>query len=292
MSLSAYLFFVYRIGIAGSIDTYFSQVGGMIKEIKEIKEIIRFRYVIYFSVINGLKQRYRRSVLGYLWTVLVPLVNYATLAVVFLYGLRMAPGKNNFFVHMFSGSIIFGVCTAVISQSCLIMVNNESYIKKIYVPKMVFVLNVVFTEMVNFLFVLVALMLLGLVTKQIHLSVQYLLIFPTILLIVPFLTGIAAVCSVACVYFNDLRHMIPVVMNMLYFISPILYSFDMAPPFLIKINSINPFFYFLELFRFPLASSTLSLMTISAVCVSLSAFSFLFGFYILRKFNNKILFKL
>lgn len=258
----------------------------------ELKETYRYRYVVYNFVYTGLKVRYKRSVLGYLWTVLAPMAYYFTLAFIFSYGLRAVRPGSNFYVYMFSGAVIFSAISSIINQSCRIMFNNESYIKKIYVPKFVFILNVVFYELTNFLLILISILILGFVSHQISFSYIYFFSFIPVLLAVFFASGIAIIMSIATVYFRDLSEIIPVVMNACFFGTPIMYYKELAPPVLIQLNYFNPLFYFVELFRTPFLLNQLPDMKLLAICTAFTFLTFFSGLYLLTKFNNRIIFKL
>ncbi len=260
--------------------------------LNELKETYKYRYVIYNFVYTSLKVRYKRSVLGYLWTVLAPMAYYFTLAFIFSYGLRAVKPGTNYYVYMFSGAVIFSAISSIINQSCNIMFTNESYIKKIYVPKLVFVLNVVFYEVTNFLLILVAILILGFVFHQIPPSYVYFFSLIPVLLAVFFASGIAIIMSIATVYFRDLAHITPVVLNACFFLTPIMYYKEAAPPILVKLNYFSPFYYFVELFRTPFLLNQLPGMKLLFVCACFTFFTFFSGLYLLTKFNNRIIFKL
>lgn len=260
--------------------------------INELKETFRYRYVIFNFVYTNLKVRYKRSVLGYLWTVLAPMAYYFVLAFIFANGLKISMPGSNYYVYMFSGAVIFSVISTVVIQSCGIMLQNEGYIKKIYIPKLVFIFNVVFFEMTNFLLVLVALLILGFSSSQIIFSVHYYFVLIPILLSIFFVSGVAIILSIASVYFRDLIHIIPVLMNALFFITPIMYFKEYSPPIITKLNYFNPFFYFVELFRVPFLHNQLPDMWLLGVCACFTLLIFLFGLFLLDKFNNRIIFKL
>lgn len=260
--------------------------------IRELRETYRFRYVIYYFVYTSLKVRYKRSVLGYLWTVLAPMAYYFVLAFIFSYGLRASMPGSNYYVYMISGAIIFSALSSIINQSCNIMFANENYIKKIYVPKLVFIFNVVFYELTNFILIFIAVLILGFVFGQIHFSIYHLFIIIPVLLSVFFVSGIAMLMSIAAVYFRDLVHITPVLLQACFFGTPIMWYSDMAPRIMSQLNYFNPFYYFVEMFRLPFLKNTIPHYNIILITMCFSVITFLVGLFVITKFNNRIIFKL
>src|SRR5512147_2507222 len=109
--------------------------------LRELRKTLKYRYVIYNYVYSSLKQKYRRSFLGFLWSVAAPLLQNLIIGVVFYYLMRF--DMSNYLVYLFAGTVMFNIMSAVIVQSPYIILNNESFIKKIYVPKLVYVLQII-----------------------------------------------------------------------------------------------------------------------------------------------------
>lgn len=258
--------------------------------LQEIKEAIRFRYVVYNYVYSSLKQKYRRSILGFLWSVAAPLMQNLVIGVVFYYLMRF--DMPNYIVYLFAGSIIYTMISTVIMYSPGIMIQNEGFIKKVYMPKLVYVLQVVMLEAVNFVFILISLVILAIIFGKLTLSVHYLFLPVPVILAVFFLTGLAMFISIGTVYFRDLQHIVPVVMQAMFFLTPVLYPLSSVPEKFQKVVRLNPLYYFVDIFRSPILENRLPSLNFVALCVLFAAFSFLSGLYILHKNDNRIVFKL
>lgn len=258
----------------------------------ELKEAWRYRAVVENFVRTSLAVRYRRSVLGYFWTVLSPLLKYAILGVVFMTVGRF--DMPNYYGFMFVGSVFFGFLSTVVQKSTISFLSNENYIKKIYVPKLVFVLNNVLFELVNFGLVLVSILFLLLVTGQGTVAWTWLWVPFALILVLLFLTGLSALFAVATLYFRDLQHLTEILFQALLFATPVLYppSVLQKDPRFALILDLNPFVYFVDLVRDPLVfGQSPSLLTL-AVCTTLAVGFFLLGLWMIDKFNNRIIFKL
>ena len=258
--------------------------------LNELKATFRYRYVVYNYVYYSLKQRYTHSTLGFLWAILLPLLQNLIMGVVFFYLMRI--DMPNYLVYLFTGSVIYNIMGNVIIQSPAIMLNNENFIKKIYVPKLVFVLQVVLLEIVNFILTLLSLIILGILFSKLSLSPYYLFLPVPIVLIVLFLVGIAIILSIANIYFRDLSYIVPVVMQAAFFLTPVLYPMSMVPETLRKVIQMNPLYYFVEIFRSTILNNQFPQWNYLLICAAMAFAAFSAGLFLLNKYNNKIVFKL
>lgn len=256
----------------------------------EFKDAWRFRYVINSFVSTKLKQRYRRSFLGYFWTILAPFTHYAIIGFVMSHISRAT--MPNYFVYMFSGSVFFSVIAGVINGAPTYLIANEHFIKKIYLPKIIFVLNTVALEFVNFALTTISLVLLGLFTQLIHFSFAFIYLPIPIVFGMLLLIGLGCMISIATVYFRDLIHILPAVMQAAFFLTPILYSVDMIPEQYHKFIYINPIYYLIECFRLPIVQGQFPPLMYTVALIFTSLFAFILGMILLKKYDNKIVFRL
>lgn len=257
---------------------------------RELIDSYKFRNVMFSFVRSNLKMRYRRSFLGFLWTVVAPMIHYLIIGIVFSVVNRV--NMDNYFIFMFSGAIIFNVITGVIGRAPGIYIGNEQYIKKIYLPKLLYSLNSVALELINFTLSLSALIVLGIIFKKLTFSWALLYLPLPIVIISLFLVGISIIIGTLSVYFRDMFHIIPAVMQAAFFGTPILYPFDMLSGKFKQVVSVNPFMYMVDSFRDPIVNLSLPSMQTFIITVCTSVFVFVLGMYILIKYNNKIVFKL
>lgn len=258
--------------------------------IAEVKELYRFRWVTHSFVKSTLLLRYRRSFLGFFWSLLNPILNFIVVGFVFY---LLSKGTTlNYFVYFFTGSALFSLVSVTTNTSPTLMLANEQYIKKIYIPKSIFVLNLILLELVNFVFSLLALALLGLLWGKLHFSWSMLSI-PFVLFFVVLLNfGIASFLSVATVFFRDFSHITPILTQALYFATPILYEMRLVPEEYREYIRYNPFFYIVNCFREPFYSGKLAEPIDYVVLILVAIVVFFFGFWVLKKNENRIVFRL
>jgi|GEM_PF-4009992 len=194
----------------------------------EFEEVYKYRYVVYAFTSIKLKQRYRRSVFGYLWTVFTPIINFLIMGGVISVIARGSTVENYFFFFM-SASVFFGYISNIINSTYNCLISNENFIKKIYFPKSIFIIEVVALEAINFFFTFATLLLPAVIFGFVTLKIDFFLTIFAFLLSVPLLLGIGIFVGIGAVFFRDLVHMIPAALQALYFLTPILYSPQMVP---------------------------------------------------------------
>lgn len=257
---------------------------------KEILGIYKYRYVVFAYVQVFLKLRYRRSYLGFVWTVLAPMLHYIIIGVVF--SILMRGNRPDYFAYYFSGAVLFSLVNGSISRSMMAFIGNEHFIKKISIPKLVYILQGVSVEFANFFLSSIALLVLGLLLGLVNLSWALIgMIYPVFLLFL-LMIGIGTLLAILSVYFRDILNIVPAAMQALFFATPILYDQSMLPVQYHWIIKLNPLYYLLLLFREPLLAGGLPSFYIylysTLGCVSV----FVIGIVLVRTFDNRIIFKL
>jgi ABC-type polysaccharide/polyol phosphate export permease len=234
--------------------------------------------------------RYRRSFIGFLWTVLAPLINYLLIALVFIYAI----GKSdpNFFPYFFTGSIIFNVFSITLQRAPGIMLVNEMYIKKIYLPKIIYVLNTCSYELTNFILTSMTLLAVGFLFEKMSLSWALFIIPANLILVVLSLLGLSCLLSIAGVFFRDLLYIVPQAMQALFFLTPIIYKAEVFPPWIQQIMQMNPLYHMVEIFRAPIVDGQLASSQHYMHAFIFSILSFSIGYMFIKKFDNRIVFKL
>lgn len=208
--------------------------------------IYQYREYLSQSVARDLKTKYKRSVLGYFWTMLHPLAMMSIIAVVFSHIIRM--NIEDYAVFLFCGLLPWNYFNSTCMMSLHSIKSNAKLFGQIPVPKYVFVLSVAMSNLVNLLLALVPLLLVMAVAGR---WVQWpVLLFPVVLVPIFCVTiGISLILSTANVFFDDTQHLAEVGFQGLYFLSPVLYHRDLLPDWLVQYLVYNPMFLQIEFMR-------------------------------------------
>lgn len=251
--------------------------------------LYRYRLVLTQLVWQQLTLRYRRTSLGFLWTLLNPLLTMVVTSIVF--SMIMKWSLKSFAIFLFSGLVPWILFSNCLAQGAQALLNNEGLIKKVYVPKQVFVVSVTAGILIDAIFSAVALFLMALAIGA-PLSWSLIILPINFLLLFLFSLGLALSLSVATVYFRDLPNIIGVLLQMGYYLTPIIYPISMVPEKYRWIFNLNPMTGFVEIFRMPIHEGILASMDSYLLVALLAIVSFVFGVFIFRRYDKYIVFRL
>lgn len=257
---------------------------------KELKDVYQFRGVIPCFVFSTFKARYRRSRLGYFWAIVSPLIQFSTLGIVFSWILHLM--TPDFVIYFMSGIVLFNFIGGVLSVSPEVFLSNEVFIKKIYIPKTIFALLFVCSELLNLALTLVPLLILGVVLHKIQLDWHYLYLLVPVTSAFFMLVGVSLIVGSISVHFRDMRHIFPAITLGLFYGTPILYPREIIPSKLQFMVSFNPFYYFVECFRTPILTQQFPSLNHTLIVLAFSVTMLGLGLVTLVKQGNRIVYKL
>lgn len=179
--------------------------------------------------VTDFKLRYSGSVLGYLWSLLKPLVFFLVLYVVFVKFLRIDGGIKNYSVYLLLGIILWTFFSEATNNGMLAVVGKSAIIKKIYFPRIIVVIAASLNALINLAFNM--LVLIGLmVYLQIDVwHIQTLLIVPLILEMWIMSLGLSLLLATMYVRWRDLSHIWELVLQVMFYLTPIIYPITMIP---------------------------------------------------------------
>tara|TARA_R110001592_G_scaffold363300_1_gene683450 strand:- start:32194 stop:32982 length:789 start_codon:yes stop_codon:yes gene_type:complete len=252
-------------------------------------ELSSSRNVLWQLVAQQLILRYRRTALGYLWTLINPLLMMSIMALVF--STLFNADLKTFAVFLFTGMIPWNFFSSVVTQSGTSFINNEGLIKKIYLPKIIFPLSITSALLIDTIFSFFALFIIILILDS-PLSWALLFIPIAFLLLFVFTLGIGLITSIATVYFRDLQYVILIIMQALFFLTPILYKPEALKGKVAWLITLNPVVPFIDLFRAPLYLGSLPSQSTIVLSILFSLASITVGLIIFLWQEKKIVFRL
>ena len=254
-----------------------------------LEELYGSRNVLSQLVAQQLILRYRRTALGYLWTLINPLLMMSVMALVF--ATLFKADLKTFAVFLFAGMIPWNFFSSVVTQSGTAFINNEGLIKKIYLPKVIFPLSIAFALLIDSLLSFLALFAIILALGG-TLSWSLLFLPISFLLLFLFALGLGLIMSIVTVFFRDLQHVILIAMQGLFFLTPILYKHDALAGKVVWLVGMNPVTPFIALFRAPLIEAILPSGSVLLQTVAISASAMAIGLFVFLRQEKKIVFRL
>jgi ABC-2 type transport system permease protein len=217
-----------------------------LKVISSYKNFMKFRYLLTQLVRRDFMVKYRRSVLGIVWSLLNPLFNMIILSLVF--STLFKSNIPNFPVYFLCGSVLFNFFSEATSTSLSSIYSNASLIKKVYFPKYMFPLSKNLFSLVNLLISFIAVLIVMVATKtEFHMEMIFSFI-PVVYLFI-FSVGISLVLSSFAVFFQDIAHLYTVILTALSFLTPMFYPIDILPDTVRPIVEYNPITQAIQMLR-------------------------------------------
>lgn len=190
----------------------------------------RNRILLRELVVTDFKLRYQGSVLGYLWSLLKPLMLFAIMYVVFVQFLRFGAGIEHFAVSLLLGLVLWTFFTEATNQGMQAIVGRGDLIRKINFPKYIIVISATVSALINLTLNLLVVFIFMLF-DGVDFGLSALLFPLTALLIYAFSLGLAFLLSTAYLKFRDLAHIWEVFLQGLFYATPILYPLQVVIEF-------------------------------------------------------------
>ncbi len=212
-----------------------------------INGLYHYRHLLEQLVEKDIKLKYRRSFLGYLWSILNPLMIMVIMVAVFSNMFRF--DIVNYPVYLIIGQTIFNFVSESTNQAMWSITGNASLLKKTYVPKYIFTLSKVTSSCVNTIFSLGA-MLIVFVVCHVRFN-WYMLFIPVIMLqVYIFCVGMGMFLSQATVFFRDIQYIYAAFITAWMYLTPIFYPIKQLPFELAwMIKHFNPLYAYITQFR-------------------------------------------
>ncbi len=254
-----------------------------------VKGLKRFKYdmVKFFPLLTNLagkdfKLKYRRSVLGVLWSVLNPL--FSMLVITQVFGLLLKVEVPNFATYYIVGWSLWNFFSESTSMAMSSVIGGAPLIKKVYIPKYIFPLEKCLFALINFAFSLIAVLAVMLIQGVFP---SWTIVFAPLPILYCFLfsIGLSLILSALTVYFRDVMHLYGVLLTVWMYLTPIIYPVSLLENtgFIYEIVKLNPLTMFVELFRSVVMNGVVPSLETNLVCLAVSAVTLLLGGFIFAK---------
>ena len=214
--------------------------------IHEVKMSIRYAHLIGELVKRDLKLKYRRSVLGYFWSLLNPLMMMVVMMVVFSYMFRF--DIENYPLYLICGQTIFNFFNEATNKAMYSIIENGPLLKKVYVPKYAFPISRVLSCFITMSMSLLAILIV-MVFTNVRFHGSLLLFFVPLIYLLLFASGVGMVLSALAVKFRDVTHLYSVLTMVWMYATPIFYPIEAVPEGVARLIRLNPLFIIIDLFR-------------------------------------------
>lgn len=243
-------------------------------------------FILTSLVSKDFKLKYRRSVLGIAWSVLNPLLMMVVLAAVFSVVFR--GGVEPFPVYLILGMTLFTFMSDATSGAMASIIDSAPLIKKIRINKMLFPLEKVTFALLNFAISLIAVAIVMVFFRVVP-TINILLLPLLLAYLFMFSLGLGLLLAALSVFFRDILHLWGVVLTAWTYATPLFYSVDILPDWMVPIMQFNPMYYYVTYFRDIAMWGITPGLKENLICFGCAAIALLLGILVFRKQQKKFI---
>jgi ABC-2 type transport system permease protein len=245
----------------------------------ELRDLVAHASLLYELVHRDLTVRYKRSVLGFLWTMLHPLLLMIIFTMVFAALFRgRAPHYETYFLSAYVAWNFFAQSTLNAMSS---VAWNGPLMKRVRVPPSIFTLSTIVSGLVNCGLSLVVLFAIMLATgAPLHRTLWFLPV--SLALAGVFTFGVSLALTAVSIFFGDVREMVQAGMPALMYLTPIIYPIEIVPDRFRWLVKLNPLVYVVEVVRDPIYYGILPSPTTLTLAAVTSAGALAIGWMLFR----------
>lgn len=255
--------------------------------VTSVKLFGKYRFLIRQLVSRDFKIKYKRSVLGALWSFVNPLLMMSVQY--FVFSTIFKADIHNYPVYLLAGIVLFNFFSESTNISLYAVTGNAGLITKVYVPKYIYPVSKVVSTGINLLVSLLPLLVMCLATG-VKITKAWLLIPFDLLLLLIFCIGIGFILSAVMVFFRDMQFIWSVFCMVVTYATPIFYPESILPDTFKGTLAFNPMYHFIQFFRKIILEGISPQPRDYLVCTLIAAASFLTGFIVFRKTQDKFIF--
>jgi ABC-type polysaccharide/polyol phosphate export permease len=212
-----------------------------------LADIWRYREFLRTLVVRNLKVKYQRSMLGFIWTLLNPMLTIGVLTLVFTYFIKIK--VEHYWAFVFSGYFVWNFMLQMLSSATYTLAEHASLRRSVAFPSEVLVLATAASRLVEFA-VEMAIAVLLLIIAHHHGVPASLVLLPWLIAIQVLLAiGLAMPIATLSVFYSDVQHAMPILLLMLFYLSPVFYPATLVPETLRPFYFLNPIAGLLTLYH-------------------------------------------
>lgn len=229
---------------------YFKVISSKRKSIYEI--VFEFIYSFKISLIffvRDFQVMYRQSIIGPLWHIINPIITGGVITIVFSYILNVNNNVDSNFLFYFTGVVVWNLFSNSTLKISLFFSSYHKLIKRLYIPVLIIPFSNALIGITTFVLQFIILIFFVILLSDQIINFEFILIiFP---LIIIFISGFAVglIFNSFTYKYNDIKQIIPYLLNMLLFLSPVMYSYESFPEKYKFLFLYNPIFTSIEYFR-------------------------------------------
>lgn len=249
----------------------------------------KYSFLLGQLVSRDFKVKYKRSVLGIVWSLLYPLLNMAVMALVFSKMFKFSTPGVNYLVYVLSGLVMFNYFSEASNLAMSSVVANFSLINKIYLPKYIFPLSKCLFVGINFLLTLIPLYLVIFLTGT-GINIYHLLLPFAFICLFIFTFGFGLILSTISVFLRDMFYIYGILITLWTYLTPIMYDISMISENLQAFFKLNPLYHYISFIRQIILYNKMPSGLSFAICGISSLVVLAIGLVVFKKNQDKFIY--
>lgn len=249
----------------------------------------KYGFLLQQLVSRDFKVKYKRSVLGIVWSLLYPVLTMAVMALVFTRMFKFSTPGVNYLVYLMSGLVIFNYFSEASNLAMSSVVANFSLINKVYIPKYIFPISKCVFVGINFLLTLIPLYAIIFITGT-GINIYHFLLPYAFLCMFIFTVGFGLILSTVAVFLRDMFYIYGVVLTLWTYMTPIMYDIAIISGPLQTIFKLNPLYWFIYFARDIILYNQVPGINVWIYCGLFAVVFLVLGIIIFKKNQDKFIY--
>jgi len=215
----------------------------------DFKEIWRYRELFYFLAWRDIKLRYKQTVFGIGWAILQPFVTMVVFTVIFGRLAKVPSDNIPYPIFVYAGLLLWNIFSASLNNASQSLVSSANIIQKVYLPRIILPAASIVVSLIDFVF---ATLVFGGIMVYYHFMPNFegLILLPLLILITIFVSlGLGCFFAAFNVKYRDVRYALPFFIQLLIFVTPVIYPASIVPTAYRWILALNPMTGVIETFK-------------------------------------------
>jgi len=255
--------------------------------VRYIRTLLRYRELLYFLFVREVKSKYKQTVLGVSWALLQPLTLMLVFTIVFSLFVRLPSDGVPYALFSYCALVPWQFFSGVLSRGVGSLVSNQVLVQKVYFPRELIPLSIVGAAVVDF--AVGGALFIGLLWYySISLSAVTLLVMPLFLVQCVFVVGLILLLAPMNVFYRDIGFIIPVGIQILMFVTPIIYPLSIVPEHFRPLYILNPLAGIIDGYRRVLLHNAMPDWSSLAAAIMMSAVIFSLGLLYFKRVEFRL----
>lgn len=254
-----------------------------------ILNLKKYSFLLQQLVGRDFKVKYKRSVLGVIWSLLYPILTMIVMAIVFSNIFRMSTPGVSYLAYLLSGLVMFNYFSEASNLAMSSVVANFSLLNKIYIPKYIFPLSKCLFVGINFLLTLIPLYIVLFATGT-GINIFHIFLPYAFVCLFMFTLGMGFILSAVSVFLRDMFYIYGIVIMMWTYLTPIMYDITMISSKLQIFLKLNPLYHYINFIREIILYGRMPQPFTWAVCLISSIAVLLIGMIVFKKNQDKFIY--